>query len=51
LYGTFCEGYKEEILQKLLESLFNREKTEIQKFLKDNNPDPKFWNEVLADVK
>lgn len=37
-------------MQKLLESLFNRQKTEIQKFLNDNKPDPKFWNEVLKEI-
>lgn len=38
-------------MQKLLDSLFKREQTELQKFLKDDKPNPKFWNEVLEDVK
>jgi hypothetical protein len=38
-------------LPKLLDSLFNREKTELQKFLKDNKPNPQLWNEVLKEVK
>jgi len=40
-------------LQKLLNGIFKREKakTELEKFLKDDKPNPKFWVEVLKEVK
>jgi hypothetical protein len=40
-------------LQKLLNSLLKREKpkTELEKFLIDDKPNPRFWNAVLKDIK
>jgi hypothetical protein len=39
-------------VQKLVNSLLKRSaKTELDKFLKDDKPNPQFWNEVLKEVK
>lgn len=40
-------------MEKLVNSILKREKpkTELEKFLKDDKPNPKFWNEVLSEIK
>jgi hypothetical protein len=40
-------------VQKLVNSIFKREqeKSELEKFLKDDKPNPKFWNDVLKEIK
>jgi len=38
-------------LPKLLNSILKRDKHKTPRFLRDNKPDPKLWNEMLKEVK